>query len=279
MVARRRADTRPVARLRLILLAALMALCLGAALGAAQGLANFRTHKQRSHLAHCPRKVRLHHGHYYRLRHGHLVRVRCSRHSGASKRSRLHRRLRAHRHGTGRRSAAQLRLRRRTSAADANQCADANLMPSDADLERIRAAVLCLVNRERAAHGESALQRNARLELAAQSHTESMAGGNYFEHVGPGGDSPVQRMRTAGYLYSPRLGYEVAENLAWGTLWLGSPRAIVAAWMASPPHRANILDPHLRDSGVGVSPHVPASLARGQAGGIYTQDFGVIVTR
>ena len=73
-------------------------------------------------------------------------------------------------------------------------------------------------------------------------------------------------------------GYDVGENIAWGTLWLSSPRAIVAAWMASPPHRANILNARFRDTAIGVSPHPPSSLARGQSGGVYTQDFGVIIT-
>ena len=44
--------------------------------------------------------------------------------------------------------------------------------------------------------------------------------------------------------------------------------------MASPGHRANILDPRFRDTAIGVSTHPPFSLARGQAGAIYTQDFG-----
>ena len=48
--------------------------------------------------------------------------------------------------------------------------------------------------------------------------------------------------------------------------------------MASPGHRANILDAHFRDTAIGVSPHVPSSLSQGQPGGIYTQDFGVIIT-
>jgi uncharacterized protein YkwD len=48
--------------------------------------------------------------------------------------------------------------------------------------------------------------------------------------------------------------------------------------MASPEHRANILDTHFRDTAIGVSPHAPTALGHGQAGGIYTQDFGVIVT-
>jgi uncharacterized protein YkwD len=118
---------------------------------------------------------------------------------------------------------------------------------------------------------------NPRLEQAAQAHTESMAFGDYCEHVGPGGDTPLSRMRAAGYIYSSRIGYEVGENIGWGTLWNATPRAIVAAWMASPGHRANILDPRFRDTAVGVSPHPPISFAHHQAGGIYTQDFGVIV--
>jgi uncharacterized protein YkwD len=261
---------------RLILLAALAMLCLWAGVGAPQGLASYSgSHKLRSpHITRCSKSPKLHRGGVYVLRRGRLVHlVRCRKHH-ARKRSLS----RKHRHRSTRRSSAQLRLKHGTSAADANQCPDASLTPSDANLERIRAAVLCLVNRERAAHGENALQANARLEQAAQSHTESMAAGNYFDHVGPGGDGPATRMRAVGYIYSSRVGYQVAENLGWGTLWLASPRAIVAAWMGSPPHRANILDPQLRDSGIGVSPHVPSSLAHGQSGGIYTQDFGVIVT-
>ena len=83
----------------------------------------------------------------------------------------------------------------------------------------------------------------------------------------------------AGYIYSSRIGYDVGENIGWGTLADSTPRAIVAAWMASPGHRANILNSHFRDTAIGVSPRLPSSLTRSQAGGIYTQDFGVITTR
>ena len=75
-----------------------------------------------------------------------------------------------------------------------------------------------------------------------------------------------------------KVGYEVAEDIAWGTLSLATPRSIVAGWMASPRHRVNILNPGFRSTGVGVSPHAPASFAEGQAGATYTQDFGVILT-
>jgi uncharacterized protein YkwD len=153
-------------------------------------------------------------------------------------------------------------------------CTDAGMYPSAKDIRLVRAATLCLVNRERARHGEPALHWNERLVRAAQAHTESMAFGAYFEHVGPRGETPLMRMRRTGYIYSSHIGFEVGENIAWGSLWLGTPRAVVASWMSSPGHRANILDARYRDTGIGISPHTEA-LAHGQSGGIYTQDFGV----
>ena len=85
-------------------------------------------------------------------------------------------------------------------------------------------------------------------------------------------------MRASGYIYSSRVGYEVAENIAWGTGGQGTPRAIVAAWMASSGHRANILDARLpRHGRRRLAARRPARWAHGQSGGIYTQDFGVII--
>jgi uncharacterized protein YkwD len=166
---------------------------------------------------------------------------------------------------------------RGANAAAHGACANAALRPSAQNLGLIRAATLCLVNRERRAAGERPLHPNARLRRAAQTHTRSMAFGDYFEHVGPGGTTPLARLRAVGYISSSRVGYEVGENIAWGTLSLATPRAIVAAWMASPAHRANILDRRYRETGIGVSPHPPASLSNGEPGAIYTQDFGVII--
>ena len=155
-----------------------------------------------------------------------------------------------------------------------SSCPDTALQPNLDNISLIRTAVLCLVNRERADRGERPLVPDARLQQAAQAHTESMAFQNYFEHDGPQGETPLSRIRATGYIYSSRIRYEVGENIGWGTLREGAPGAIVAAWMASPGHRANILDARFRDTAVGVSPHFPSSLARRQAGAIYTQDFG-----
>jgi uncharacterized protein YkwD len=149
-------------------------------------------------------------------------------------------------------------------------------MPSRSDLDAVRAAVLCLIDRERARRGEPALRANTRLARAAQAHAASMGRDGYFNHVGPGGDTPVSRIRAAGYLAGARLGWAIAENIAWATGSLATPRAIVAAWMASPRHRANILDRRFRDTAVGVWPRVPYALSGGARGGMYTEDFGAI---
>jgi len=158
-------------------------------------------------------------------------------------------------------------------------CHNVNLRPSASNLKLIRGAVLCLVNRERARRGERALRPNTRLRRAAQGHSESMARGAYFNHVGPGGVTPLARMRSVGYISRRTRGYEVGENIAYGTLWLATPRSIVAAWMASPGHRANILDGRFRDTAIGVSTHLSYALTHGQAGAMYTEDFGVRLGR
>jgi uncharacterized protein YkwD len=172
--------------------------------------------------------------------------------------------------GKDRRCARTHAHRRHAGAA----CANTDLHPTPSNIALIRSAVFCLVNRERARHGERALRPNMRLRRAAQAHSEGMAEGGYFNHITPGGLTPLARMRAFGYI-SNTTGYEVGENIAYGTLWLATPRAIVAAWMASPGHRANILDARFRDTAVGVSTDLARSLSGGQPGAMYTQDFGV----
>jgi len=158
-------------------------------------------------------------------------------------------------------------------------CHNVNLRPNASNLKLIRGAVLCLVNRERTRRGERALRPNARLRAAAQGHSESMAQGDYFNHVSPSGVTPLARMRAVGYISRRTRGYEVGENIAYGTLWLGTPRSIVAAWMASPGHRANILDGRFHDTAIGVSTRLANGLTHGQPGAMYTEDFGVRLGR
>ncbi len=212
--------------------------------------------------------------------------VVTTQHHGARAKSHKHRHRRRHkRHRRHRRH--HRRHARRHGRADALHssatgasfdCTNTDLIPTSEDLGAIRNATLCLVNRERALHGERPLQSNGKLTRAAQSHSENMVAEDYFSHYGPSGDTPASRMRAAGYIYGSDIGYEIGENIACGTLGLSTPKAIVEAWMHSPGHRENILDAHYRDTGMGVVASVPRSFGNGQPGAIYTQDFGVLIS-
>lgn len=159
----------------------------------------------------------------------------------------------------------------------ATPCQNTQLTPEPSNLPLVRAAVLCLINTERAQNGRDPLEADPRLEQAAESHGKEMISLDYFDHVSPSGLTPVGRIRTTGYIPSSEVGYVIGENIAWGTLSLATPQAIVSAWIASPEHLANILEGKYRDTGIDVQPDVPEKLAEGVAGALYTQEFGVIV--
>ncbi len=156
-------------------------------------------------------------------------------------------------------------------------CPGSAATPEQGNLETTRSAVLCLINRERARAGVSPLSANADLQEAAQSHSHDMVANDYFDHVSPSGETVLQRIQASGYIYSQNIGYAVGENIAWGTLNLATPQEIVASWMASPDHKANILDSSYRETGIGVVGELPASMSEGQPGAMYTQDFGVLI--
>jgi uncharacterized protein YkwD len=158
----------------------------------------------------------------------------------------------------------------------ATPCANTELTPEAGNIEAIDTATLCLVDQERARNGELPLRPNAQLEQAAQGHSEEMISEDYFAHVAPSGLTPLQRVTATGYIPSSEVGYTLGENIAWGTLQLSTPSAIVAAWIASPEHLANILYSPYVDTAIGVAPEAPAVLAEGQPGAVYSLEFGVI---
>lgn len=168
-------------------------------------------------------------------------------------------------------------VRHSRPATASRDCPDANLTPKPDNIESAAAATLCLVNDERARFGEPALIEDARLSSAAAGHSRDMDALNYFEHVSPGGQTLLMRIQASGFIPNGNVGYTLGENIAWGTLWLGTPNAIVKAWMASPGHRANIVNRSYRYTGIGIGSDLPRSMSSGQAGGMYTQDFGTIV--
>jgi uncharacterized protein YkwD len=108
-----------------------------------------------------------------------------------------------------------------------------------------RREILCLLNGERAKNGLPGLREEAHLDQAAQAQSDDIAARHFFAHVNPDGRTPSDRIAAAGYPRSPLTG----ENIAWGEERDGTPVRIVRAWMHSPGHRANILQPGPRRSG------------------------------
>ncbi len=150
-------------------------------------------------------------------------------------------------------------------------CANESLMPTAHDTAQVSGAIVCLINAIRAGHGLAALTPNRALNAAAMTHSRDMVARDYFSHVTPSGTTPEQRMRRNGAPCSP--GCALGENIAWASGSLSTPAAIVRAWMASPGHRANILDGAFRYEGLGVMQGAPQMLGHGQSGTTVTQDF------
>jgi uncharacterized protein YkwD len=140
---------------------------------------------------------------------------------------------------------------------------------SDADLAR---ASLCLVNRERRRRGLRPLRASGKLSLAARRHASDMLRHGYFSHQSRSGASFVRRIRSTGYLHGARA-WLVGENIALGRGRSSTARAILRAWMHSPPHRASILRPSFRELGAGVA---SSASRRGGRKAIYVQEFGVV---
>jgi uncharacterized protein YkwD len=103
-------------------------------------------------------------------------------------------------------------------------------------------AVVRAMNTVRVSHGVRPLLVGSALTRAARSHSVDMVHRGYFDH-----GAFVQRLRNFG-VRAPYVG----ENLAFGTKPLGAA-AIVQMWMASAPHRLNLLDPAFRRIGIGVA--------------------------
>ena len=114
-----------------------------------------------------------------------------------------------------------------------------------------RTALLCLMNAERHKHGLRPLAENPRLREAALGHARWMVRNRYFSHFRPGGVDLVARLRAVKYI--PRSGgWLVGENIGYGLPRRSSPADQVRFWMASPAHRANILNPRFRAAGLGI---------------------------
>jgi uncharacterized protein YkwD len=83
-------------------------------------------------------------------------------------------------------------------------------------------------------------------EEAADAHTRWMQANRVMSHTGDSGSSVGTRLTATGYRWSA-----VGENVAMGQ---ATPAAVVAAWLASPGHCANIMNTAFVDVGFGFAP-------------------------
>jgi uncharacterized protein YkwD len=134
---------------------------------------------------------------------------------------------------------------------------------------KVRARVVELVNAARSNARSCGIERFAaapplsasqQLNEAADAHARDMARRKYFDHQGTDGSQPKDRVLRAGY--QSRL---TGENIALGP---ESAEEVVAGWLASPGHCANIMESRFQHIGVGLA----TGKARGQI--YWVQTFG-----
>jgi uncharacterized protein YkwD len=138
---------------------------------------------------------------------------------------------------------------------------------------QLQSSLLDQMNAMRASHGLVRLRAVRGLTVAAAVHSTSMARRGYFSHNSANGASFSQRI---AYFYSAR-GYRswsVGENLLWASPNVGAARAL-RLWLASPEHRANLLNPRWREVGLAAVHSTKApGVYRNHPATVVTADFG-----
>jgi uncharacterized protein YkwD len=148
-------------------------------------------------------------------------------------------------------------------AVNASHAAAAPMPPVVvASVDPALARVVELTNAERVAAGVAPLVGDPQLTLAAQRYAEVMADTACFGHACGALPKLGDRAVAAGDARWSFLG----ENVAAGQ---PTPERVVAAWMASPTHRAVLLNPEFTLLGVGRT-------VGGTYGTYWTQEFGTL---
>jgi uncharacterized protein YkwD len=117
-------------------------------------------------------------------------------------------------------------------------------LPAIAQTAITRASVIASMNLERAAAHLPPLREDPRLDDAAADRVHDMRLLHYWSHVAPDGRTPFDFLLPHGYLFTA-----AAENLAAG---FETAERLIAGWMDSRGHRANILSPAYEDCGVAI---------------------------
>jgi len=104
--------------------------------------------------------------------------------------------------------------------------------------------LLELINKDRKALGLAPLKESDILNKAANLKAQDMLLNDYFSHQNPQGLTPWYWLKAVGYNYQL-----AGENLAIGFL---DSEEVYQAWLNSPSHKANILNPHYQEIGIAV---------------------------
>ena len=124
------------------------------------------------------------------------------------------------------------------------------------DLPQAEAAIVAMTNAFRIENKLGPVAPNAALQAAAQAFADYLARTGAFSHTADG-HPPLERAKAAGY--KPCF---IAENIAMrqvgpeseqGLAAAGLARRIIEGWMASAPHRVNLLTAGATDVGIGIA--------------------------
>ncbi len=119
-----------------------------------------------------------------------------------------------------------------------------------------------LTNQQRQAQGLTPVKENTELDQAAEAKAQNMFTENYWAHYSPSGKDPWGFILGSGYKFS-----YAGENLARNFY---NSKDVVDAWMASPSHKANLLNSHYQDVGMAVE----EGTLLGQPTILVVQEFG-----
>jgi uncharacterized protein YkwD len=132
---------------------------------------------------------------------------------------------------------------------------------SSAAREPFRVALLRQLNRVRAHHALPPVRADRRLHGEAIRHSRDMAHRSYFAH-GPW-TLRVKAASSSARSIGEVIGRMTAADPAGEAAWM------VRAWLASPPHRAVLLDRDFRRVGIGRATRTEAA----GTDSLYTADF------
>lgn len=133
------------------------------------------------------------------------------------------------------------------------------------DRARVLADLLARVNAVRRSYGLPPLAPSPLLDRVSQEHAEDMLRRSYLDHWTPEGLGPSERARADGYLYG--IGENIVEQRY-------SVQEALDAWLGSPEHRRNILDPGIREAGLGLALGGGYDAAPGGYRVVWVQSFG-----